>query len=123
MNNNISAETAKDGTRFYSSQELKGLKFPSVTTLIKKYEPSWGLQKWKENLGEDEAAAASKRASSVGTKVHSLNEAFFTKVPYDLNCENKDEEQEIRKRHAFYRPFLQYVNPTLVEEKLIWWSI
>ena len=120
---NITSETSRDGTRFYSSKDLKDLKFPSVTTLIKKYEPSWGLQKWKENVGEEEARRISQYSASIGTKVHSLNEAFFTKAPYELKCKTTEEEHEIKKRHALFRPFLQYVNPRLVEEKLIWWSI
>lgn len=119
----VSSETLKDGQRFYSSSELRNLKFPSVTTVIKKFEPNWGLKKWKENIGEEEAARVSKRSASIGTKVHSLNEAFFTKVPYEVEGSTLEEEQEIKFRHALYRPFLQYVNPTLVEEKLIWWSV
>jgi len=52
--------------------------YPSITTLLGKTSSSliW-LQKWKDNVGEEEAARISKEATDRGTAVHEYLEKYW----------------------------------------------
>jgi len=60
--------------------------YPSLTTILGKTSPSqvW-LQRWKERVGEEEAARISKEATDRGTWVHEIAERYFNgeTVSYD----------------------------------------
>mgnify|MGYP002152479833 CR=1 FL=1 len=52
--------------------------YPSLTTILGKTSPNqvW-LQKWKDRVGEEEAARVSKEATDRGTWVHEIAERHF----------------------------------------------
>lgn len=60
--------------------------YPSLTTILGKTSPNqvW-LQRWKERVGEEEAARVSKEATDRGTWVHEIAERHFNGeiVSYD----------------------------------------
>lgn len=115
----ITSKTHKDGSRFYTLPNLPNVKLPSVTTLVGYFEPKWYLQKWKEDVGEEEARKIVQASAVLGTKVHKANECYFTGQPY----KRLEIEPDVAKRHNLFKPFLEYVKPELIEEKLGWWSI
>jgi hypothetical protein len=113
--------------------DVKGKKYPSVSTLLSKFEPKDGLRNWQINLGRDcvlnnptqnialfseselyelgakAAAETRKSSSSRGTKVHTLIEEYFkhgyiSDNPYFVRV----------------RPFLQICNPLAVEARVCW---
>lgn len=63
-----------DGNRFYFAPD--GEKYPSVTTVVNHGPKPW-LDKWRKALGEEKAAAETKRASNRGTSVHLLAEEYL----------------------------------------------
>jgi hypothetical protein len=65
----------KDGVRVYKTPS--GKSYPSVTTvtgLLKRRE----IQEWRERVGAEEANKIAGRASSRGTRVHSLCENYLS---------------------------------------------
>lgn len=118
MKGGIVQDTSRSGSRTYGKKNSKR-KYPSVTTVISKVATDWqALKKWKERVGEDEAAQISRAASSLGTKVHLVNEIYFTKdreVP-QTHLDNTD----VMNRHDLFVPFLKYVEPLFIEESIIW---
>jgi len=114
---NISTETSRKGSRFYTD-ETTGEKFPSVTTVISKVATDVrALQKWRESVGVEEAAKISASAASLGTKVHKVNELFMTQQEIP---DKYLEQTDVMKRHELFKPFLANVNPLLVEQEIIW---
>lgn len=117
-NNGIIQDTSKNGSRTYG-EKGKTRKYPSVTTVISKVATDWkALQRWRENIGADAAAEVSKKASTLGTKVHLANEIYFTKereLPEDYK-----EDKDIMSRHRLFLPFLEYVEPMFIEQAIIW---
>lgn len=63
-----------DGNRFYFAPD--GEKYPSVTTVVNHGPKPW-LDEWRKALGEEKAAAETKRASNRGTSVHLLAEEYL----------------------------------------------
>jgi ATP-dependent exoDNAse (exonuclease V) beta subunit len=51
--------------------------YPSITTILGKTANNVWLQKWKEKVGEEEAARVSKEATDRGTAVHEFAEQHF----------------------------------------------
>jgi len=111
----IKQNTKSSGSRTYTADGVR--KYPSVTTVISKVATDKrSLMKWREEVGEEEAAKISQFSSSLGTKVHVCNELYFTKekpVPdtYD---------EEVLSRHRLFVPFLENVKPMFIEEAIIW---
>ena len=66
--------------------------FPSITTILGKTANNVWLQKWKEKVGEEEAARVSKEATDRGTAVHEFAEQFFNgdDIYSDLSQSPKD---------------------------------
>ena len=60
--------------RLYETPE--GKRYPSVTTVLGKMTDKSALEAWKKRVGEDEAARVSARASTRGTKVHTMCENY-----------------------------------------------
>ena len=104
--------TNPNGSRYY--KHSSGLKLPSVTTLISKFESKEWLKTWKENNGNEACNEIRNNAATIGTKVHSSNEAFFTKEPYTTDSE------EVILRHRLFIPFLEKINPLFLEERFCW---
>ena len=67
--------TSTDGVRLYKTPS--GRAYPSITTitgLLKRQ----AIQEWRERVGAEEANKVSARASSRGTRVHSLCEDYLS---------------------------------------------
>jgi hypothetical protein len=104
------------GSRYYQFAGATQ-KYPSVTTIIKKYQKNIGLEKWKERVGEKEAEQVSKTAREIGTNVHSANEIYFTRHK-SLN-DLKLSEEEFGRHYAFL-PFLSAFHPVRIECPFSW---
>lgn len=70
----LERDTAEDGTRVYKTPS--GKKYPSVTT-VTGLQKRKGIMEWRKRVGEEEANRISGRASSRGTRIHSLCEDFL----------------------------------------------
>lgn len=99
--------------RFYSPPNQK-LKYPSVTTVIDKFEDKWYLQKWTDTVGEAEAERVRTKAAKRGTHVHQACEAFFSNSPLPALV---DDEQRFFQN---LQPFLKCVLPVLSEDRVYW---
>lgn len=66
--------------------------FPSITTILGKTANQPWLQKWKEKVGEEEAARISKEATDRGTLIHAYAERYFNgeEIYSDLSQESAD---------------------------------
>jgi len=74
--------TTKDGVRVYKTPS--GKSYPSVTTvtgLLKRK----AIQEWRERVGAEEANKISGRASSRGTRIHSLCEDYLSNKQTNAN--------------------------------------
>jgi genome maintenance exonuclease 1 len=52
-------------------------KFPSITTVLSKTADKSHLEAWRERIGKEEADKISKHASSTGSELHNLLEAWI----------------------------------------------
>lgn len=129
MNQQIKSVTNKNGTRYYTSPKT-GNKYPSVTTVLAKYEDRTWLKAWRESEGP-EHKKISQAASTLGTRVHSCCENYmnsgksvidFSKYENDAKIESSVVD-EIKARFFAYKEFLDIVTPISVEEKLIWEAV
>ena len=76
------ARTTTDGIRLYKTPS--GRAYPSITTvtgLLKRQ----AIQEWRERVGAEEANKISGRASSRGTRVHSLCENYLSNLEVTPN--------------------------------------
>ncbi|NDB60982.1 hypothetical protein EB001_21430, partial [bacterium] len=64
-----------NGKRYYVTPS--GKRLPSVTTFLSHFKGD-SIRKWREKVGEEEANRISKRASTRGTKFHSLMESYIS---------------------------------------------
>lgn len=118
----IKQETDKRGSRKYTN--AAGRSYPSVTTVLSKFEDKRWLWEWKKN--NPDHASLTNRAASIGTRVHSCNEDLLLNGTVDFSRYEEDSKvtdealEEIKTRHATYMPFLSKVKSIAVEEKLIW---
>jgi genome maintenance exonuclease 1 len=64
-----------NGKRYYVSPT--GKKLPSVTTFLSHFKGD-SIQKWRKRVGEEEANRISQRASTRGTKFHSIMESYLS---------------------------------------------
>lgn len=69
----VTAETSSTG-RLYKTPDGS---YPSVTTILGKTANNVWLQRWKDRVGEEEAARISKAATDRGEIVHSYLERFW----------------------------------------------
>jgi hypothetical protein len=74
----LEANTTENG-RFYTTPE--GNVYPSVTTVLSRVSDNTWLSKWKERVGEAEAAKILTQAGRRGTSVHELCEAYLKNDP------------------------------------------
>ena len=71
-----------DGKRHYlvpdpRSGEESALAYPSITTLLGWYS-GFGIQKWRDKIGHEEANKITRQAASRGTAVHKIVEDYIT---------------------------------------------
>jgi genome maintenance exonuclease 1 len=57
--------------------ENKGIKLPSVTTVLSEMSDKSGLDEWRKRVGDAEADRISKFAANRGTFMHSLHEHYL----------------------------------------------
>lgn len=72
----LDAVTSETG-RLYETPD--GVKYPSITTVLSILSEE-GIRKWKERVGEEEAAKISYRASTRGTAVHEIIEKYIDNI-------------------------------------------
>jgi len=93
--------------------------YPSITTILGKTANNPWLAKWKERVGEEEAARVSKEATDRGTLIHSYAERHFNKE--SIWEELRSEPLDIRK---MTRDLISVVEPGLEEiygqEQILW---
>ena len=75
---NLKAKTTAQGRRYF----VEGNAYPSVTTVIGEKKKD-SILKWRRKVGEEEANAISKRASTRGNKCHKLAEDYLSNKPLD----------------------------------------
>ena len=66
--------TNEDGGRVYVNAD--GAAYPSATTVLSVLSRD-GIANWRKRVGDEEADKISRQASTRGTKIHSLAEAFL----------------------------------------------
>jgi len=89
-------------------------KYPSVTTLIGKFENKWYINKWAQQAGEEAAERSRTRSAVRGTHVHQAAEAFLHRKPIPALVDDE------RRFFDNLKPMLQAVIPVLSEEKVFW---
>jgi len=75
-------ETREDGSRVYVN--ALGVGYPSATTVLGVLNKD-SINKWRERVGEEEANRISKQASTRGTKIHALTEAYLKNEDVDFD--------------------------------------
>jgi genome maintenance exonuclease 1 len=66
--------TNEDGSRVYVN--ASGVAYPSATTVLGVLSRD-GIAAWRKRVGEEEANKISNKASTRGTKIHSLTESYL----------------------------------------------
>lgn len=69
--------TGSNGGRYYVVDEGRGIKLPSVTTILGKMQDKSGLDAWVAKVGEQKAKEISTFAANRGTFMHSLHEHYL----------------------------------------------
>ena len=93
--------------------------YPSLTTILGKTANNPWLAKWKERVGEEEAARVSKEATDRGTLIHSFAERHFNgeRIWEEL----RDHPVDVRQMS---RDLIKIVEPGLDEiwgqEQILW---
>lgn len=99
--------------RFYVTPENNH--YPSVTTVLGAGEKPW-LAEWRESMGEERAAAETKRAADRGTAVHAMVEKHLDNDPNPTAGHMIEHIAEFRS----LRLFLQPINNILTQESALW---
>lgn len=60
--------------RYYIVDEVTGLAYPSVTTILGGMSPKEGLVAWRQSVGDEQADAIMRRAADRGTFMHAMHE-------------------------------------------------
>ena len=84
----MKVETLPEGRTYFTPDG----DYPSITTILGKTANNLWLQKWKDKVGEEEAARISKEATDRGTLVHEYAERYFNgeDIYSDLANETSD---------------------------------
>ena len=98
---NLKAKTTEQGRRYF----VEGNAYPSVTTVIGEKKKDSILQ-WRRRVGEEEANAISKRASTRGNKCHKLAEDYLSNKSLDRN---RDDVLSLGMFHQI-RPYIDKIN-------------
>ena len=98
---NLKAKTTEQGRRYF----VEGNAYPSVTTVIGEKKKDSILQ-WRRKVGEEEANAISKRASTRGNKCHKLAEDYLSNKPLDRY---RDDVLSLGMFHQI-RPYIDKIN-------------
>ena len=98
---NLKAKTTEKGRRYF----VEGNAYPSVTTVIGEKKKDSILQ-WRRRVGEEEANAISKRASTRGNKCHKLAEDYLSNKSLDRY---RDDVLSLGMFHQI-RPYIDKIN-------------
>ena len=97
----LKAKTTEQGRRYF----VEGNAYPSVTTVIGEKKKDSILQ-WRRKVGEEEANAISKRASTRGNKCHKLAEDYLSNKSLDRY---RDDVLSLGMFHQI-RPYIDKIN-------------
>lgn len=89
---NIKATTLDTGRTYHTPEG----DYPSITTILGKTAYMPWLEKWKERVGEEEAARISKYATDRGEKVHKYAEDYFNGIDIFPELINDYEYEDIQ---------------------------
>ena len=98
---NLKAKTTAEGRRY----QVEGNFYPSVTTVIGEKKKD-SILKWRRKVGEEEANAISKRASTRGNKCHKLAEDYLSNKSLDRY---RDDVLSLGMFHQI-RPYIDKIN-------------
>jgi len=76
--------TNEDGSRVYVN--ASGGAYPSATTVLSVLSKE-GIAAWRKRVGDEEADKISKQASTRGTKLHNVTEAFLKNEELDFQAQ------------------------------------
>ena len=97
----LKAKTTEKGRRYF----VEGNAYPSVTTVIGEMKKK-SIIEWRRKVGEEEANAISKRATTRGNKCHKLAEDYLSNKPLDRY---KDDVLSLGLFHQI-RPYIDKIN-------------
>jgi genome maintenance exonuclease 1 len=97
----LKAKTTAQGRRYF----VEGNAYPSVTTVIGEMKKK-SILEWRRKVGEEEANAISKRATTRGNKCHKLAEDYLSNKPLDRY---KDDVLSLGMFHQI-RPYIDKIN-------------
>ena len=97
----LKAKTTAQGRRYF----VEGNAYPSVTTVIGEMKKK-SILEWRRKVGEDEANAISKRATTRGNKCHKLAEDYLSNKPLDRY---RDDVLSLGMFHQI-RPYIDKIN-------------
>ena len=97
----LKAKTTEQGRRYF----VEGNAYPSVTTVIGEMKKK-SIMEWRRKVGEEEANAISKRATTRGNKCHKLAEDYLSNKPLDRY---KDDVLSLGMFHQI-RPYIDKIN-------------
>lgn len=109
----LQSETFPDGKRYYKLPD--GTKLPSVTTVVGAKKKK-AIMEWRARVGEEEANRISKQATSRGTNVHTICEAY-------LNNEQdymKGVMPDAVEYFLSIKPYLNKINNIHYQEQALW---
>ena len=98
---NLKAKTTEKGRRYF----VEGNAYPSVTTVIGEMKKR-SIMEWRRKVGEEEANAISKRATTRGNKCHKLAEDYLSNKPLDRY---RDDVLSLGMFHQI-RPYIDKIN-------------
>ena len=98
---NLKAKTTEKGRRYF----VEGNAYPSVTTVIGEMKKK-SIMEWRRKVGEEEANAISKRATTRGNKCHKLAEDYLSNKPLDRY---RDDVLSLGLFHQI-RPYIDKIN-------------
>lgn len=111
LNPKLIIQDEYNGKRVYYRRNSKKKKRPSVSELISRYEDRSGLEKWKEKVGEEEAARIIQEASKRGVAIHRANEGKLV----DLTAK----EAKIQDK---FQTFIDFSTVIESERRILWES-
>jgi len=97
----LKAKTTEKGRRYF----VEGNAYPSVTTVIGEMKKK-SIMEWRRKVGEEEANAISKRATTRGNKCHKLAEDYLSNKPLDRY---RDDVLSLGLFHQI-RPYIDKIN-------------
>ena len=106
----LKSETLPEG-RYYTLPD--GTKLPSVTTVLGAQKKQ-AIMEWRKRVGEEVANAISGKATSRGTKVHTLCENYLNneEVPFQMN--------DAYEMFMSIKPALNRINNIHYQEQALW---